>query len=165
VLPVYDQLDANTLVIQFDAHLDCYDLHDTTTELCHGNFMMHIDGERPRIVNIGHRDLFLPREAIEKHFHKAFAIDGPWQTVTHDADSIWIDIDVDVFDPMLVPAVRQPQPAGLTPREMLGVLNRLDWSKVKGVSFSEFDPKLDVRDASLNLLGWLMEWVLLKRVE
>jgi hypothetical protein len=31
------------------------------------------------------------------------------------------------------------------------------------MSISEFDPGRDRRDASLNLLGWLIEWLLLKR--
>jgi hypothetical protein len=32
------------------------------------------------------------------------------------------------------------------------------------MSISEFDPGRDVSDASLNLLGWLIEWFLLKQV-
>ena len=40
------------------------------------------------------------------------------------------------------------------------------WSeKVAGMSISEFDPGRDGRDASLNLLGWLIEWVLLRQHE
>jgi agmatinase len=44
VLPVYEELGADSLVVQFDAHLDCYQLHDTTEELCHGNFLLHAEG-------------------------------------------------------------------------------------------------------------------------
>ena len=41
VLPVLEELGSETLVIQFDAHLDIYAFHDTTTELSHGNFLKH----------------------------------------------------------------------------------------------------------------------------
>src|SRR5262249_43908525 len=39
VLPVLDELDRKTLVIQFDAHLDIYNLTDCQTELSHGNYL------------------------------------------------------------------------------------------------------------------------------
>ena len=51
MLPVFEELGPDTLVIQFDAHLDCYALHDTTEELCHGNFLLHAEGPLPKIVN------------------------------------------------------------------------------------------------------------------
>src|SRR5262245_9388671 len=40
VLPLLEQLGhgSGTMVIQFDAHLDVYNLTDCTTELSHGNF-------------------------------------------------------------------------------------------------------------------------------
>ena len=42
LLPVYEELaDGGTLVVQFDAHLDLYNLHDTRPELTHGNFLRH----------------------------------------------------------------------------------------------------------------------------
>src|SRR5262245_12222053 len=61
VLPVYEELGATdppALVVQFDAHLDVYNLADCTEELSHGNFLLHADGPLPRVANVGHRDLF-----------------------------------------------------------------------------------------------------------
>jgi arginase family enzyme len=81
------------------------------------------------------------------------------------ADRVWIDIDADVFDPAFCPAVHQPAPFGLSPLQVLGLLDAVWSDKVVGVSVSEFDPGRDVRDTSLNLLGWLLEWVLLKKYE
>ena len=40
-----------------------------------------------------------------------------------------------------------------------------DAENVIGISISEYDPGRDHRDASLQLLGWLLEWVLLKWYE
>ena len=48
-LPVYDTLAqdrAGTLVVQFDAHLDVYNLSDCTSALSHGNFLRHCQGCR-----------------------------------------------------------------------------------------------------------------------
>jgi arginase family enzyme len=81
------------------------------------------------------------------------------------AKRIWIDVDADVFDPAFAPAVHQPMPFGLTPMQFLRLLEAAWSGKVIGLSVSEFDPGRDVRDVTLNLLGWLLERVLLKRYE
>jgi agmatinase len=169
VLPVYETLGPQSLILQLDAHLDCYDLHDVTPELSHGNYLRHAQGPLPKVVNVGHRDLFLPAKEVGKWFAAAVpaeAFDGAAKVVRRfaaKAERVWIDIDVDVFDPAFCPAVHQPSPFGLMPAQVLGLLNAVWSDRVAGVSLSEYDPGRDVRDASLNLLGWLLEWVLLKK--
>jgi arginase family enzyme len=175
VLPVYEELGPDALVIQFDAHLDCYDLYDTTEELCHGNFLRHADGPLPQIVNIGHRDLFLLPKDVKRTFAEAHAV----ETVAADlpkvltslrkrvgkAKRVWIDLDTDVLDPAFAPGVPQPMPFGLTPLQLLTLLDAAWSDKVVGMSVSEFDPGRDDRDRTLSLLGWLIERVLLKKYE
>lgn len=174
VLPVYEELSASDLVVQFDAHLDCYALHDTTASLSHGNWLRHAE-TLPRVVNVGHRDLFLRPSDVKPYFvatHPAEAVALDLPRVAADirkrcakAKRVWIDLDTDAFDPAFAPAVHQPMPFGLTPPQFL-LLLEATWSyKVVGVSISEFDPGRDVRDTTLNLLGWLTERVLLKWCE
>jgi agmatinase len=175
VLPVYEELGPDSLVVQFDAHLDCYQLHDTTEELCHGNFLLHAEGPLPAVVNVGHRDLFLLPKDVKRAFvktHPAEAVAADLGAVAADlrkrakrAKRVWIDLDADVFDPAFCPGVPQPVPFGLTPMQFLPLLDAAWGPNVAGVSVSEFDPGRDVRDLSLNLLGWLTERVLLKRCE
>ncbi len=175
VLPVYDELGPRDLVVQFDAHLDCYHLHDTTEELSHGNFLRHVGPPRPTVVNVGHRDLFL----IPRGVRRVFAEAVPAEEVALDvmkvaaklfrhaetAERVWIDIDADVFDPAFAPAVPTPAPFGVTPQQFLALFEAAWSEKVVGVSISEFDPGRDIRDTTLNLLGWLTERVLLKKFE
>lgn len=174
-LPVYEELGPDALVIQFDAHLDCYDLHDCTEELCHGNFLLRAGVPLPKIVNIGSRDLFLLPKDVKRSFVKVHPAEGVAANpagVAADlrkraakAKRVWIDIDADAFDPAYCPAVPQPVPFGLTPMQFLPLLDAAWGGNVAGVSISEFDPGRDVRDTSLNLLGWLTERLLLKRCE
>jgi arginase family enzyme len=172
VLPVLEQLDSDTLVLQFDAHLDIYNLADCTKELSHGNFLLHAERPLPPIVNIGSRDLFLPSDHAHRHFRDVFAAeslvcdaDGTLRRLTElakKAKRIWIDIDCDVFDPAYVPAVQHPQPMGLAPALVLRILSGLRFERVVGVSISEFDPGRDRHDQSLQTLVWLIEWILLR---
>jgi agmatinase len=176
VLPVYEELGTGTLVIQLDAHLDIHQFHDVMPTPANGNFLLHSDAALPQIVNVGHRDLLLHPKEWRGTFAQAISsvevatdparVLNDIRTRVGNAKRVWIDIDVDVFDPAFVPAVHQPLPFGMTPLMVLQVLTAA-WSaeNVVGVSISEFDPGRDVRDTSLNLLGWLLEWILLKWYE
>lgn len=180
VLPIYEELGgdhaASTLVVQLDAHLDIYQLHDVMPNPANGNFLLHSDETLPQIVNIGHRDLMLHSKEYLGTYAQAFsAVDvatDPERVVqdlrgrAHKAKRVWIDIDADVFDPAHCPGVQQRLPFGLHPLAVLRVLAAAwDAENVIGVSISEYDPGRDQRDASLNLLGWLLEWILLKWYE
>lgn len=167
VLPVYEALNEQDLVIQFDAHLDIFDLHDTTEHLSHGNFLKHAES-LPKIINMGHRDLLIRDQPIQKIFtmvNPAWDLAEDHDAIFEEIDQakrIWIDIDVDVFDPAFCPAVHQRTPFGMAPLAVLNVLDSIWCEKMVGFSISEFDPGRDRDDQSLNLLGWLVEWVLLK---
>lgn len=175
VLPVLEELGEETLVIQFDAHLDVYALHDTTKELSHGNYLSHADVPLPRIVHVGHRDLFLLPKSLAGTFASVHSATGlaidPTPAIRDlkakaaSAKRVWIDLDCDAIDPAFLPAVQGPLPFGLAPHLFLKLIDAVWSKKVAGVSISEFDPGRDVRDTSLNFLGWLMEWLLLKRYE
>lgn len=178
VLPVYDELAAlgeSVLVVQFDAHLDVHHFHDCAPELSHGNFLLHADGSLPPIVNLGHRDLLLPAEYVAKHFRRAFcaaelAIDeGPaireLKKRAKAAERVYFDLDCDVFDPAYCPGVGRPVPMGLSPQQVVRLIDAAWTDKVSGLFVSEFMPASDQNDRSLALLTWLIEWALLRRHE
>ena len=172
VLPVYEELGPDTLVVQLDAHLDIYNLADCTPELSHGNFLLHAEEKLPAAVNVGSRDLFLPADHAAERFRDVFAAEDvavdPDRVVRQlvkrakTADRVWIDIDCDAFDPAYFPAVQHPQPMGLSPAFVLRVLSAMWSERVVGVSVSEFDPGRDRADQSLGTLVWLVEWCLLR---
>ena len=175
VLPVLEELGPDALVIQFDAHLDLYNLADCTPELSHGNFLRHAEGKLPTLVNVGSRDLFLPAASVGEYYREVSTAedvagdpDRVIQRVAKLAKSaprVWIDIDCDAFDPAYFPAVQHPLPMGLSPAFVLRVLSAVWSEKVIGVSVSEFDPGRDRADQSLGTLIWLIEWCLLKWCE
>jgi agmatinase len=177
VLPVYDELSGreDTLILQLDAHLDIHHFHDTTTELSHGNFLLHRTDPLPPVINVGHRDLLLPADWIGKHFQQTFAAPAlvletaatlaALRQAVGKVERVFVDIDCDVFDPAYFPAVTQPVPFGLTPPQVLGVLEAIPPDKLAGVFVSEFDPGRDQMDRGLAIVMWLLEYLLLRRYE
>jgi arginase family enzyme len=175
-LPVYEELAAigDSLVVQFDAHLDLYNLSGVTETLSHGNFLRHAE-RLPEIVNVGHRDLFLPAKAIREYYIETFAASdlavdaGPvvhaLHEATEDAGRVFIDIDCDVFDPAYFPGLADPLPFGLSPDLVLRLMEAVWSDRVCGVALSEFDPGRDRDDRSLSTLVWLLEYMLLRRYE
>jgi arginase family enzyme len=177
VLPVYDELAerGDTLVVQFDAHLDIYNLSDCTSELSHGNFLLHGAGPLPPVVNVGHRELLLRPEFIKGYYRETFpaaalAVDpGPALQYVRKAarrsERVFLDLDCDVLDPAYFPGTAHPLPFGLSPPLLLRFLDAAWCAGVVGVSVSEFDPARDGKDQSLSTLVWLLEYLLLKQYE
>jgi arginase family enzyme len=177
-LPVYDEISQqrdDTLVVQLDAHLDVYNLADCTTALSHGNFLLHCDGKLPTIVNLGHRELLLRPEYVQRYYHRTFsaaelAID-PQPALTYLREScatfkrILLDIDCDVFDPAFFPAVGHALPFGLPPHLALRIIDALWSDRIIGLSLSEFEPARDANDRSLTTLVWLVEYLFLRKYE
>src|SRR5262249_21216840 len=156
-----------------DAHLDIYHLSDCTSELSHGNWLLHVDGPLPRIVNVGHRELLLTPDYIAKHYHAtcpagelAVTPEPALQRVRRackTASRIFTDLDCDCFDPAFSPAVSHPQPFGISPHLLLRFLDAAWSERVVGVALSEYDPARDCNDQSLGTLVWLLEYLLLRR--
>jgi arginase family enzyme len=176
-LPVYDELSGqkDTLVIQLDAHLDIHHFHDCTSELSHGNFLLHVAGPLPPLVNVGHRELLLTPEYIRDHFHATFpaeqlAVDPApaleqVRSLTARAGRVFLDLDCDVLDQAFFPAIPRPVPFGISPHLLLRFLDAAWSERVAGLVVSEFDPGRDRNDQGLATLVWLLEYVLLKRYE
>jgi arginase family enzyme len=178
VLPVYDELaqePEKTLVVQLDAHLDVYNLSDCTTELSHGNFLLHCAGTLPTIWNLGSRELLLSPEHVRQYYRQVFpaailAVDPEpalqqLRQASRAAHRVFIDLDCDVFDPAFFPGVTHPLPFGLSAQQVLRFLDAAWSERVVGIAVSEFDPGRDRNDQSLSTLVWLLEHVLLKRYE
>jgi agmatinase len=188
VLPAYEELGARSqesgvrgqesrdiLVIQFDAHLDVYNLSDCKSELSHGNFLLHGSEPLPTILNVGARELLLQPEYVRKYYLEVFpaaelavnpqATEQKIRQSVAQAGQVFIDIDCDVLDPAYFPAVTHPLPFGLSPASLLRLLDAAWCERIIGVAYSEFDPGRDRNDRSLSTLVWLMEYLLLKKYE
>jgi arginase family enzyme len=178
VLPVFDELAGRvegTVVVQLDAHLDVHHFSECSPELSAGNFLLHAAGPLPTLLNVGHRELLLTPEHVARYYQSTFSAEqlaldpdsvlGQISRQCGEARGIFLDIDCDVFDAAFFPAVAQPVPFGLSPQQVLRLVDAA-WSRnLLGVAVSEFHPAHDDHDRSLAQVVWLLEYLLLKRYE
>ncbi|MFQ3652492.1 MAG: arginase family protein [Gemmataceae bacterium] len=178
-LPVYEvlaqQQEPLPLIVQLDAHLDIHHFRDCEKAPTHGNFLLHLPGPLPPLVNVGHRDLLLPVEYIARYYRRTISV-AEWARDSHQvlrllqaelalARQVWLDLDCDVFEPAVFPALARPVPFGLMPLDILQLVEAIPSEKLAGLIVSEFDPGRDQNDRSLALVTWLLEHLLLRKYE
>ncbi len=117
ILAHADRLDGTLSVLQLDAHADLRTSYEGTP-LSHAS-VMHRVHERVRLVPVGIRSLTAEERALmrAKAIPPIFAheLDGTdWidRAVAALRDPVYITIDVDYFDPALMPSTGTPEPGG-----------------------------------------------------
>ena len=149
----YMAFPSSTGYIVFDAH---YDLRDSLAgaRLSHASYLRRIVEERgaDSILHVGGR----ARSAEEEKFliesgikcvtdEQVRAGEGParlrdWLS---NFDKIYASFDIDVLDPGFAPGVGNPEPEGVTPRELFGMVRALKDSKIAGADIVELCPPQD----------------------
>jgi agmatinase len=134
-------------VLQLDAHADLRDQFMGTPHN-HACAMRRVL-EFARCTQVGIRSLS-PEEAeaaptlpTEIFYDFNMRDDPDWMDRVVDSlsETVYITIDVDGFDPAIMPATGTPEPGGLTWREALGLLRRvIEQRKVVGCDIVELSP-------------------------
>ncbi|MFF3736248.1 arginase family protein [Streptomyces sp. NPDC002566] len=88
-------------------------------------------------------------EAVGRATAQSFEIPG--------LDGFWVHLDADVLDPSVMPAVDSPDPDGLLPDELVGLLSPLLASpRCAGLNVTIYDPDLDPEGTAGALLADLV---------
>lgn len=120
-------------IIDFDAHMDLRSKY-LDQQLSHATFMRRIVDEGSDILQVGVRSickeeyefisqknwnyvtaLEIQREEIKKAVDKI-------KEFQKEKDRIYLTIDIDVLDPAYAPNVGNPEPGGLTPSQLIDLL-------------------------------------------
>lgn len=137
------------LVLQLDAHADYMDEY-MGEQLSHATVMRRVADFIPldRIYRFGIRsgthdeligsglDLPLGFEGGMRDIEKLF-------TTIPSETPLYLTVDLDVFDPSLMPAVGNPEPNGVTYREFLQLTRGLVFKNLVGFDVVELAPQYD----------------------
>ncbi|MFQ5709998.1 MAG: agmatinase [bacterium] len=155
-------------VIQFDAHPDLYPVYEGTgdSHACVAARLLEMK-HVASVTQIGIRASNAEQaEALVQYPHRlrqyeARDLTGDLPALPHipAGAAVYLTIDLDAFDPAFAPGVAHPVPGGLTPRQVLNFLQRLDW-QVVGADVVEVNPELDLNDRTAILAARLLHQVM-----
>lgn len=133
-------------ILHFDAHPDLYDDFEGDP-LSHASPFARImeRGLARRLVQVGIRTL----NAHCREQGKRFGVEMvemrnfSSQAVPIPATPLYVSIDMDALDPAFAPGVSHHEPGGLSVREILSVLHRIE-SPIVGADVVEYNPTRDI---------------------
>jgi agmatinase len=135
-------------ILHIDAHADLKDKFEGNP-LSHACVMRRISEFNKNITQVGVRSLskeehsFIRTEKIKTFFMKDLVFNRNYiQDILKTLkDDVYISIDVDAFDPSIIPDVGTPEPGGLRWYQLLLLLKEVFKNKnVVGVDLVEFSP-------------------------
>ena len=133
-------------ILHFDAHPDLYDDFEGDP-LSHASPFARImeRGLATRLVQVGIRTL----NAHCREQAKRFGVEmiemrnfTP-EAVQVPAAPLYVSIDMDALDPAFAPGVSHHEPGGLSVRDILSVLHRID-APIVGADIVEYNPTRDI---------------------
>ena len=137
--------DLNVIVL--DAHLDMRDYFD-------GTAYSHACTSRRMFENASQLWIIGARTASQDELNVKNLIDVTWIEEFRSENGhvmkqirdftrsgmTYLSIDLDVLDPSLVPCVGNPEPNGLTWKELTMVLKNINWLSIVGLDLTELVP-------------------------
>jgi len=146
-------------ILHFDAHPDLYDDFDGDP-LSHASPFARImeQGSAQRLVQVGIRTLNqhcraqAQRFGVEmvemRHFDAA--------TVPIPDAPLYVSIDLDALDPAFAPGVSHHEPGGLSVRDVLTVLQRVE-TPIVGADVVEYNPSRDIHGVTAVVAAKLVK--------
>ena len=154
-------------ILHFDAHPDLYD------ELL-GNRHSHAspfarimeEGLAKRLVQVGIRTINGHQRAQAERFGVETIEMRHWRDdLTLDFDSpVYISFDMDALDPAFAPGVSHREPGGLSTRQAIGLIQRLQ-ARVIGADIVEFNPRMDPAQITAPVCGKLLKEIAARMLE
>jgi agmatinase len=147
-------------LLQVDAHPDLYDSFegDRYSHACPFARLME-EGLAERLVQVGVRTMTRHQKAQAERFGVEVVTMRDWhpELRLHFDVPVYVSVDVDGIDPGFAPGVSHREPGGLTPREVIRLIQTLDCPAVVGADVVEFNPRADVGGVTATVAAKLVK--------
>jgi len=146
IMKAFDKKYPQLSILHFDAHPDLYD------EL-NGNRYSHAcpfarimeTCQIQRLVQVGIRTLNKhQREQVERFSVEIIVMKDLAEDFKLIFDTpIYISFDIDVLDPAFAPGVSHYEPGGMSTRQMIDIIQKVQATAIIGADIVEFNPRRD----------------------
>jgi arginase len=145
-------------ILQFDAHPDLYDVFDGD-RLSHAcPFARIMAGQLAnRLVQVGIRTMTAHQRAQADRFGVEVIDMRAWSAGVRPTvhGPVYISVDIDGLDPAFAPGVSHREPGGLSVREILSIIQKVEGPLV-GADVVEYNPSRDVGDLTSHVCAKLV---------
>lgn len=135
----------NLTVLQLDAHADLRQTYEGSK--CNHACALYEASQNTNLIQVGIRSMDIIETTVmdndKTYFAHEMAVDDNWMDSALDqmTDNVFITIDLDVFDPSIMPSTGTPEPGGLLWYETLDFLKQVFEEKnVVGFDIVELCP-------------------------
>ena len=146
-------------ILHFDAHPDIYDAYQGNKR-SHASPFARImeEGLADRLIQVGLRALNDHHRAQFKRFGveviEMGRCNGP---LTLDlATPVYISLDLDGLDPAYAPGVSHREPGGLSPRQIIDWIHRIE-QPIVGADVVEYNPRNDLSNVTATVAAKLVK--------
>ncbi len=163
ILKGYASKHGKINVLQFDAHSDLYEEFDGKRYSHACQFTRaHEDGIVNSHLQVGVRTINeQQRKQIDKYDVQVVNAKDFSETLIEVDGPVYITLDLDVFEPGLVPGISHYEPGGLTVRDVVNVIQDLE-VPVIGADIVEYNPKRDINEITAMVAAKFMKELLSK---
>ncbi|MBQ0788529.1 MAG: agmatinase [Oceanihabitans sp.] len=145
----FNEMYPNLTVLQLDAHADLRKSYEGST--CNHACAMYEASQNTNLIQVGIRSMDVMEKTVmdeeKTYFAHEMAEDNTWMDAAVDqmTENVFITIDLDVFDPSIMPSTGTPEPGGLLWYETIEFLKQVFEEKnVVGFDIVELCPnKID----------------------
>ena len=140
----YDTLS----ILHFDAHPDLYDNFDNNPHSHASPFARIMENHlADRLVQVGVRTATgHQREQAKRFGVEMIEMRELSGDLRLEFDSpVYVSVDIDGLDPAYAPGVSHPEPGGLSPRQVIDTIQRLN-GRLVGADIVEVNPRRDYHD-------------------
>ncbi len=157
--------DNEFFYIVFDAHLDMRDEYPLGSTLTHATVNRRIIEEigEENILVIGVR-AFSKEEYkfVKEHNIRVYPVDHEIDLSILKNRSVYVSIDLDVLDPSIAPGVGNPEPLGMSLKELLSFLKYIgEHSNVRVIDIVELNPVYDINGLTTAVASKILQKTLI----
>ena len=159
LVAAHEEVFPQLSILHFDAHPDLYDEFEGNRSSHASPFARIMERGRVRqLVQVGIRTLNAHQRAQARRF--AVVVHGmddfDPQAIALPSGPVYLSFDLDALDPAYAPGVSHHEPGGLSVRDALNVMRRLE-GPIVGADIVELNPRRDVNGVTAMVAAKLLK--------